>query len=706
MVWFIDDKDHNTYLSMVFTTPMLGSPCFNCFAGEPPANLKTEGPEAQYLVKDEVIKAPDGSCEWTFNDSGVNVTIPEELSTYKPCTSADVGFSVIPPVDPNQLKITGDAEVEGDDGQEAKDQSLLAKSRPRDAGDGIKQGLAAAGSGIVCGLTTVVAAPVMGAQAEGTLGFLKGVGLGLLGGTAMVVGGLAVGTAQIGRGIWQIPAARKARMEEKIWDPEIGEWVDINLCELEALVGAMEDQPTPRRTKAVTVKEKEFYDLLKVEPGVSPSEIKRAYYKEARACHPDKNPDDEAATAKFQELSEVYQVLSNPELRKKYDREGKDAVKDDKNMQLNPVAFFAILFGSERFLPWTGELNIAMTADHFAKQAAETKDKGKVSKGRASEKEKDAEKDAEKEQEATEESEEDDRLREESEQALKQRQLKREVQLAVHLREKTAQAVFGRDEKGFDELIRAEAEELAKSHFGPQLLIALGAVYYSRAEIHIANEMYGRHSMAKRAAHVKNDFRNVQHGVEFLTSTAVAIGHTKRLYIAANKLQDNKNPQGKTEDDAFVVGDDAQALRKDGTWAPGKIEATLAGNKFMVAWDDGDTDERLQPRKHIRRPKIAEEPGAPADEDVEKVFKQALPAFLQTAWMFVVRDIDSTMKQVSRKFLQDKSVPWQMRIRRAQALQRLGEIFSEVGASKEQDEIPTDAQALFQEAVLGAMKKE
>eukprot|EP00913_Durusdinium_trenchii_P025419 g23863.t1 len=70
-------------------------------------------------------------------------------------------------------------------------------------------------------------------------------------------------------------------------------------------------------------------------------------------------------------------------------------------------------------------------------------------------------------------------------------------------------------------------------------------------------------------------------------------------------------------------------------------------------------------------------------QEVERVMDDALPLFLQTAWSYVVRDIDRTVRDVGRKFLQDKSVPWQIRIRRAEALKLLGEIFqAEATAAK------------------------
>ena len=84
----------------------------------------------------------------------------------------------------------------------------------------------------------------------------------------------------------------------------------------------------------------------------------------------------------------------------------------------------------------------------------------------------------------------------------------------------------------------------------------------------------------------------------------------------------------------------------------------------------------------------------------------------------MVQDIDATTKEVTKKFLRDKSVPWQIRIRRAQALQRLGQIFTEEGmraetmpsseggsAGRTQEERQAEAKAVIQEALLGAMRE-
>ena len=66
---------------------------------------------------------------------------------------------------------------------------------------------------------------------------------------------------------------------------------------------------------------RDYYGLLGVSHTASDTEIKRAYRKLARELHPDVNPD-EAAQAKFKEISAAYEVLSDPEKRRIVDLGG------------------------------------------------------------------------------------------------------------------------------------------------------------------------------------------------------------------------------------------------------------------------------------------------------------------------------------------------------------------------------------------------
>lgn len=67
---------------------------------------------------------------------------------------------------------------------------------------------------------------------------------------------------------------------------------------------------------------KGLYQTLEVAPSASDDEIRKAYRKLALRWHPDKNPDDPEATAKFQKISSAYAVLSDEKQRAQYDRTG------------------------------------------------------------------------------------------------------------------------------------------------------------------------------------------------------------------------------------------------------------------------------------------------------------------------------------------------------------------------------------------------
>ncbi|KAI6122172.1 hypothetical protein EDD16DRAFT_1894626 [Pisolithus croceorrhizus] len=102
--------------------------------------------------------------------------------------------------------------------------------------------------------------------------------------------------------------------------------------------------------------ETELYDFLGVPPSASENDIKKAYRKKAKEHHPDKNPNDPGAAQKFQEMAAAYEILSDPNTREVYDREGMDGLTGSRGggMPADPAEMFAQFFGNANFFDFTG----------------------------------------------------------------------------------------------------------------------------------------------------------------------------------------------------------------------------------------------------------------------------------------------------------------------------------------------------------------
>ena len=84
---------------------------------------------------------------------------------------------------------------------------------------------------------------------------------------------------------------------------------------------------------------RDYYEVRSVERTGTHEEIKKAYRKLAMQHHPDRNPGDAEAEAKFKDAAEAYDVLRDPEKRARYDRFGHAGLGGLGGVQANEATF-------------------------------------------------------------------------------------------------------------------------------------------------------------------------------------------------------------------------------------------------------------------------------------------------------------------------------------------------------------------------------
>ena len=411
-------------------------------------------------------------------------------------------------------------------------------SRPRNLGDGVASGLKVAAAGVLGGVASLVAMPVMetvqGARESGAKGAAKGLAVGLGKGVATcavgVVAGPVAGVVQIGRGAAHTPEAIAASSKGKQWDSEKRKWIDYSLPDEAAEVAAAEAEMAERKGgRGGAVADTSFYEMLGVAPEATESEIKKGYMKKARLMHPDKNPDDPEAKEKFQKLGEAYQVLSNADARAKYDARGKEGL--DEMAFMDASQFYQMLFGSEEFDDFIGELQLAQVIS--------------MAEGN-----------------------------EPSFKAMKHKQHKREVDCAVKLAELLAPCLDDAfDEGAWEAKLQGQATELARTAFGEVLLHTIGKVYVAKAAVHGTAGPTKEYWQQKQRTW-GNYLRAAKSGVKMYKAGKEAMKEGERIEKEAEKAAEGKE------------GDEAEAAKKEA--AEAAMRASAAGQgKDMATFMEG-----------------------------------------------------------------------------------------------------------------------
>lgn len=540
--------------------------------------------------------------------------------------------------------------------------SLFSTRRPKDGWAGLSSGLKSATKGTVAGMASLIAQPIAGAQEGGVKGFFGGLATGVASAVALPVTGICVGAYQVGRGVANSVEAVNSSKAGMQWDQEKREWIFYYLnkdkAEVEKLEAALKANKAGAAASGETakmdlneknVKDREFYDLLGVSTSASAGDIKKAYYKEARKCHPDKCPDDPGAAEKFQTLGHAYQILSNEQSRANYDKNGKpDSNSADVANEIDPLVFFAVMFGSHLVEPYVGELWIATTADTMMKDAMEQQ--------QAMDMENMTEEEAATLLAGKTTSE---------EMLLKQR--KREVKCALNLREKIMPYLEAKDEDDlhtFQSSIQKEATNIADTSFGATFLVTIGFALQVEGE-----EFLG--------------FQNTALGVG---------GHAARWKKTRKNTQNNFKLMGA----GINAANTGRKAMKEVEAAQRAMEEKKAKDSLEKALD-GD----------------ATEGEAAMDEEQAKVAAQKLeetiPALLELAWAINIRDISRTLKNACKKLFTDAEVPMATRIQRAEAIRIIGEEFYNIGKERGGEKYSVkdaaDIKARAEVAVMTTMAK-
>lgn len=515
---------------------------------------------------------------------------------------------------------------------QAKDafDSLFSTRKPKDGWAGLSSGLKSVAKGTVAGVASLIAQPIAGAQSDGAKGFCIGLATGVASAVALPVTGVCVGAYQVGRGVVNSAEAVKSSRQGMQWDKEKREWYFYYLDnEIEEVQRLQEEKKAGGATETGAtlterpVKDREFYDLLKVSTNASQGDIKKAYYKEARRCHPDKNPGDPEAAKKFQELGHAYQILSNEQSRASYDKNGKPETTGEADMQeIDPYVFFAVMFGSHLVEPYIGELWIANTADALIKDANLEETFGESS-GDDSDLEQEAVNMAKKHAEQSEEA--------------KFKQRKREVKCAVNLRERIMPYVEGYETvEAYSTSCQDEAQKIVEGSFGDTFCTTIGFALQVEAD-----EFLG--------------FQNSFLGVE---------GHAARARKNANSFSTNMK----------ILGAGITAARA-GRKAFREVDMAQKQARVTTAGERGKTEGATEENEGASS--IDAEQAALAQQKLE----ESLPHILALAWAINVRDITRTLKKVCRKLFTDAAVPMETRQKRAEAVQILGQVFYSVGTA-------------------------
>ncbi|CAB4254036.1 similar to Saccharomyces cerevisiae YER048C CAJ1 Nuclear type II J heat shock protein of the E. coli dnaJ family [Maudiozyma barnettii] len=301
------------------------------------------------------------------------------------------------------------------------------------------------------------------------------------------------------------------------------------------------------------VKDTGYYDILGIEPEATPTEIKKAYRRKAMQTHPDKHPDDPDAQRKFQEVGEAYQVLSDDNLRKRYDEFGKDDAVPQQGFE-DASEYFSAIFGGDGFKDWIGEFSLfkelTEATEKMNEEEGTTTDETGMTKHDGETKIDSSSKKMTKEQRQ--------KLLE-MEQKRREDMMKQVDELAVKLNGKIDQYILASNGNHLDDFTRKldqEIEDLKLESFGLELLYLIARVYKTKANnFIISKKTFG---FSKVFTGTRDNARTVK--------------------SAYNLLSTGLEAQKSMEEMSKVNPDELDQYER------AKFESTMAGKALGVMW--------------------------------------------------------------------------------------------------------------------------